>query len=106
MGLLTDPPFLNWDRICHPVEIFRQITEEEILQLVTKADAYLAQGDTIIAEDIATDLYRFFSKEVYVKPEQRRPRRPIAPTRERQRWHDEYIWPLLLRMNHWYTRMK
>jgi hypothetical protein len=106
MGLLTDPPFLNWDRICHPVEIYRQITEEEILQLVTKADAYLAQGDTIRAEDIATDLYRFFSKEVYVKPEQRRPRRPVAPTRERQRWADEYIWPLLLRMNHWYTRMK
>lgn len=104
VGLITDPPHPNWDRICNPEEIFRQITEEEIIQLVFKADAYLAQGDTTRAEDIGTDMYRFFSKEVYVEPIFRRPHRPVALTKDRQRWADEYIWPLLVRMNHWYTR--
>ncbi len=103
---LTDPPYMRWTWINVPEEIFRQITEDEIIHMVARADSFLNQGDTARASSIATDMYIFVSQEVYVKPEQRRPRRPVAPTRERQRWADEYIWPLLLRMNHWYTRME
>jgi hypothetical protein len=99
-------PHDKWSWIIRPSDIFRQITQKDLLQFIAKADQLLTLGDSTSANEIGTYLYRFISTEVYVEPEKRELRRPVAPTRERQRWHDEYIWPLLLRMDHWYTRMK
>jgi hypothetical protein len=115
LGRLAIPRFLHytqntphdkWTWIIRPRDIFKQITESDLLLFISKADELLSSGDTTSAKTIGSYLYNNISTEVYIDPEQRRPRRPVAPTRERQRWADEYIWPLLLRMNHWYTRMK
>jgi hypothetical protein len=115
LGRLAIPRFLHytqntphdkWTWIIRPRDIFKQITESDMLLFISKANELLSSGDTTSAKTIGSYLYNNISTEVYIDPEQRRPRRPVAPTRERQRWADEYIWPLLLRMNHWYTRMK
>jgi len=104
MEYLIYAPHDKWSWIIRPSEIFRQITESDLTLFISKADQLFSVGDTLAANDIGTYLYINLSKEVYVDPDQRRPRRPVAPTEERQRWADEHIWPLLLRMNHWYTR--